>query len=146
MSKASELTLCHVNEIRELKKIFTSPRILGGNYTRPGRIQTGMRWYRAPYISFYAFTGDPPDNELRPVRLRLGCWTETRNSCTGLSSYRSHVNDNKPQIGFRNFFGSVIYLFEKTCHFVQKTGTKHFVPVSCKWLQKFHTVKSSYRS
>ena len=29
--------------------------------------------------------------------------TETRNSRTGLSSYRSHVNDNKSQTGSRNF-------------------------------------------
>ena len=43
-------------------------------------------------------------------------------------------------------FGSAIYLFDKTCHFVPKQGTKHFVPVSCKRLQKFHTGLSSSRS
>jgi len=111
-----------------------------------------MTAYRPPYISFYAFTWDRPDNELRPVWLRLDCWTETWNYCTGLISYRSHVNDNKSQAGSRNFKpvrflpGSAIYLFDKTCHFVLKPGTKHFVPVSCKRLQKFHTDKSSYQS
>ena len=43
-------------------------------------------------------------------------------------------------------FGSAIYLFDKTCHFVPKPGTKHFVPVSCERLQKFHTGLSSSRS
>ena len=32
-----------------------------------------------------------------------GCWTETRNSRTGLSSYRFHVNDNKSQTRSRDF-------------------------------------------
>ena len=55
---------------------------------RPGRTQIGMSSYRRPYISFYAFTRERPDNELKPVWLPLGCWTETRNSRT-----RSHVSD-----------------------------------------------------
>ena len=124
--------------------------LLGGIYMRPGRTQTGMSSYRALYISFSAFTWDRPDNELRPVWLRLGFWTETGNSRTGLSSYRPHLNDNKSQTEFRNFkpvcFWVSDILFDETCHFVPKTGTKDFVPVSCKRLQKFHTVKSSYRS
>ena len=51
-----------------------------------------------------------------------------------------------PEISSLYAFGSAIYLFHKTCHFVLKPGTKHFVPVSCKRLQKFHTDLSSYRS
>ena len=43
-------------------------------------------------------------------------------------------------------FGSAIYLFDKTRHFDPKPGTEHFVPVSCKRLQKFHTGLSSSRS
>ena len=61
-----------------------------------------MSAYRPPYISFHAFTWDRPDNELRPVWFRLDCWTETWNYCTGVISYRSHVNDNKSQAGSRN--------------------------------------------
>ena len=30
--------------------------VLGGNYTRPRRTQTGMSSYRPPYISSYVFT------------------------------------------------------------------------------------------
>ena len=41
--------------------------------------------------------------------------------------------------------GQPIYLIDKTCHFIPKPGTKHFVAVSCKRLQKFHTGTSSYR-
>ena len=51
-----------------------------------------------------------------------------------------------PEISRLSAFGSAIYLFDKTCHFVPKPGTKHFVPVSCKRLQKFHTGKTSYWS
>ena len=38
---------------------------------------------------FLMFTWDLPHNEIRPVWLRLSCWIETRNSCTGPSLYRS---------------------------------------------------------
>ena len=41
--------------------------ILGGNYMRPRRTQTGMSSYQSPYISFHAFTCNRPKNELRPV-------------------------------------------------------------------------------
>ena len=58
---------------------------------------------RPSYISSYTFTWDRPNNELTPVWLRVDCWTETRNSCTGLSSYRSYENDSKSQTGSRNF-------------------------------------------
>ena len=51
-----------------------------------------------------------------------------------------------PEISSLAAFRSAIYLFDKTCHFVPKPGTKHFVPVSCKRLRKFHTGKTSYRS
>ena len=51
-----------------------------------------------------------------------------------------------PEISSLCAFGSAIYLFDKTYHFVPKPGTKHFVPVSCKRLQKFHTGLNSYRS
>ena len=51
-----------------------------------------------------------------------------------------------PEISSLYGFGSAIYLFDKTCHFVLKPGTKHFDPVSCKRLQRFHTDLSSYRS
>ena len=51
-----------------------------------------------------------------------------------------------PEISSLYAFGSAIYSFDKTCHFVPKSGTKHFVPVSCKRLQKFHTGLTSYRS
>ena len=50
-----------------------------------------------------------------------------------------------PEISSLYAFGSAIYLFDKTRHFVPKPGTKNFVPVSCKRLQKFHTGLSSYR-
>ena len=51
-----------------------------------------------------------------------------------------------PEISSLYAFGSAIYSFDKTCHFVPKSGTKHFVPVSCKRLQTFHTDLNSYRS
>ena len=51
-----------------------------------------------------------------------------------------------PEISSLYAFGSTIYLFDKTCHFVPKPGTEHFVAVSCKRLQKLHADKSSYRS
>ena len=51
-----------------------------------------------------------------------------------------------PEISSLYAFGSAIYLFDKTRQFVPKPGTKHFVPVSCKRLQKFHTGLSSSRS
>ena len=51
-----------------------------------------------------------------------------------------------PEISSLSAFGSAIYLFDKACNFVPKPGTKHFFPVSCKRLQKFHTGKSSYWS
>jgi len=38
--------------------------LLGGNYMRPGRTQTGMSSYRSSYTSFHAFTWDWPKNEL----------------------------------------------------------------------------------
>ena len=50
-----------------------------------------------------------------------------------------------PEISSLYAFGSAIYSFDKTCHFVPKSGTKHFVPVSCKRLQTFHTDLNSYR-
>ena len=50
-----------------------------------------------------------------------------------------------PEISNLYAFGSAIYSFDKTCHFVPKSGTKHFVPVSCKRLQTFHTDLNSYR-
>ena len=43
------------------------PGKLGGNCMRPGLTQTGVSWYRSPYISFYAFTWDWPKNKLRAV-------------------------------------------------------------------------------
>ena len=106
--------------------------ILGGIYMRPGRTQTGLSWYRPPYISIYAFTWDRSDNELRLVWLRLGRWTETRNSRTGLSSYRSHVNDNKSQTGFRNlkpvcFWVSDIFIWQNTS-FCPETRHQAFRP------------------
>ena len=51
-----------------------------------------------------------------------------------------------PEISSLYALGSAIYLFDKTCHFCSKPGTKHFVPVACKRLQKFHTGLSSSRS
>ena len=51
-----------------------------------------------------------------------------------------------PEISSLYALGSAIYSFDKTCHFVPKSGTKHFVPVSCKRLQTFHTDLNSYRS
>jgi len=72
---------------------------LSGIYMRPGRTQTGMSSYRPPYISFLAFTWDRSENELRPVWIRVGRRTETSYFRTGLSSYRSHVNDNESQTG-----------------------------------------------
>ena len=93
---------------------------------------------------------DWPDNELRPVWLRLGCWTETRNILAGLSSYRPRVNVNSlrsgPEISSLYAFGSAIHLSDKTYHFIQKRGTKHLVPVLRKLLQTFHTGLSSSRS
>ena len=96
-------------------------------------------------FSSYAFTWHRPDNELRMVWLRLGCWAERRNSRTGLSSYRSHVNDIKSQTGSRNF--------KPVCFWVSHTFSRQivsfrpgfmwaaakisyrseFVPVSCKY-------------
>ena len=54
-------------------------------------------------------------SELVPVSCKypLGCWTETRNSRTGLSSYRSHVNDNKSQTGVTAFCVPPCYLFPR---------------------------------
>ena len=40
---------------------------------------------------------------IRPAWLRLGCWTEMRNSLTSLSLYQFHVNDNKSYTRSRNF-------------------------------------------
>ena len=84
------------------------------------------------------------------LALSLGCWTETRNSLTSLSSYRSQVNNRKYQTGSRNvkplYFWVSHILTDKTYDFVQKPDTKHFVPVSCKLLQKFYTGSSSYWS
>ena len=48
---------------------------------------------------FLMFTWDLPHNDLRPVWLRLSCWIETRNSCTGTV----HVNDDKSLTRSRNF-------------------------------------------
>ena len=108
---------------------------------RPGRTQTGTSSYRPPYISSYAFTRDWPDNELRLVWLRLGCWNETRNSRTDLSSYRSHVNDNKSQTGSKNLLLGQPYIYE-TKHIILSrnqapnisslfhvNGSKNFIPV-----------------
>ena len=91
--------------------------ILGGNYMRPRRTQTGMSSYQSPYISFHAFTCNRPKNELRPVwlscrsltqhellsyrskfifspvpckRVKRNVWRLIRTH-TGLSSFRSHV-------------------------------------------------------
>ena len=50
------------------------------------------------------------------------------------------------EISSLSAFGSAIYSFDKTCHFVLKSGTKHFVPVLCKRLQTFHTDLNSYWS
>ena len=112
-----------------------------------GQTQTSMSLYRPPYVSFYAFTWDRPDNELRPVWLCLSCWSETRNSHTGLTLYWSHVNHNKSQTGSRNFkvvcFWSATNLLEITYCCILNWGTKHLVLVSCKQLQKFHTGTSS---
>ena len=136
------------------RKSSPPPGILGGNYMRPGGTHTGMISYRAPYISFYAFTGDRPDNELRPVWLRHRCWTETRNSCTGLTSYRSQVNNNKSQTGFRNFkpvcfWVSDIFIWKNMLFCPENrhqayrpglNGWKNFIPL------KVHTGLSSSRS
>ena len=51
-----------------------------------------------------------------------------------------------PEISSLYAFGSAIYSCDKTCHFVPKSGTKYFVPGSCKRLQTFHTDLNSYRS
>ena len=68
-------------------------------------------------------------------------------------SYRSRVSDIRPdpEISSLYAFGSAIYLFDKTCHFVPKPGTKHFAPVhvnGCKnfILVKVHTGPRSSRS
>ena len=56
------------------------------------------------------------------------------------------------EISSLSAFGSAIYLFDETCHFVPKTGTKHFVPGfhvnGCKNFipSKVHTGLSSSRS
>ena len=56
------------------------------------------------------------------------------------------ISDGLEEFQARYAFGSAIYLLDKRYHFVPKPGTKHFVPVSCKRLQKFRTGTSSYRS
>ena len=71
---------------------------------------TGMSSYQPPYISFFTFTWDQPDNELRTGLISsFRCWIERR------------LLYNKFQTGFRNFnlyaFGSVIYLLDKRYHF-----------------------------
>ena len=137
-----------VKRLMRPKQLSVTAIALGCIYMRPGRTQTGMSPYRPPYIFFYAFTWDRPDNELRPVWLRLGCWTETRNCRTGLSSYRSHINDNKSLTGSRNFkpvcfWVSDIFIWQnmsfcpKTRHQAFRPG---FIPV---WV---HTGLSSSRS
>ena len=75
---------------------------------------------------------------------------DKRNSRTGLSSYRSHVNDNKSKTGSRNikpvcFWFSDIFIWQNMS-FRPETRHQAFRPGSCKQLQKFHTGLSSYRS
>ena len=59
---------------------------------------------------------------------------ETRNSLTGLSSYRLSRTTNlrsRPEISNPYAFGSAMYLLDKRYHFVPKPGTELFVPVLC---------------
>ena len=108
---------------------FLANALSGGIYMRPGRSQTGM--------STFVSAWDRPDNELRPVWLRLGCWTEMRNSLTGLSSYQPHENDNKSQTGTRNFkpvcFLVSPYIFQ-TRHII---SSRNQVVAKISWRYKF---------
>lgn len=121
--------------------------LLRGINMRPGCTQTGMSLYRLPCISSRAFTQALPDKDLRLVWLYLSCWTETRNSFTGPSSYLSYVNDNKSQTRARNFkpvWFLVSYIFIwQNMSFCPKTRQQAFPPwFHINLLQKFDTSSS----
>lgn len=77
----------------------------------------------------------------------FSCWTETRNSFTGPSSYLSYVNDNKSQTRARNFkpvWFLVSYIFIwQNMSFCPKTRQQAFPPwFHINLLQKFDTSSS----
>ena len=104
---------------RCLKSLFTRDR----NELRPARVRIDLHTFLFMRLHETDLTMNSDRSEFVP----FSCIKMTANLSPG------------PELSSLYAFGSAIYLLDKTCHFVRKPGTKHFVPVSCKRLQKFHT-------